>query len=212
MPLCLYAPPEAATDAPVLVLDYPDAVKDRQLVRIDASKSDADDIQFDFDDAPADSFHVEGRVAFWAASPGKWRVVVRAAKCIDGKAKQERGTVTLDVAGGPVTPTVPTTLAKVAYDNAVIYVDAADRAEAAQALAVAYRLVAGKSGKVKTPQDFVKLANLTTDMILKQLGGQAKWKNWFATMDKALELRGIDTIPELKTAYEQIAEGLESVK
>jgi hypothetical protein len=218
--------PAADLDGPVIVLKYPKISEDRDLIRIDATASVADDLAFDFDDFPVNSYSVEGRVAFFAARPGEHRVGIRAASVIDGKAKQERAFAVLSVKGGTVPPpipppvdpgtppttppTTPESLATSVKHYVKLVTTDPDRAATAGALAITYRTWSVKGGGVKNAQEFVKGSNLVTGMVLRQLGKEDEWRPFFGALDMKLMGMGMTTVPQHQAAWKDIATGLEA--
>lgn len=235
-----FARDTAEVDAPMLAVKAPKETVAGKQVKLDASGSNVDSLEWHLVDGPQEDFYVDtdGKHAtFGTPIPGVYYFSISGAKLVDGKALAVGAVVKVTLVPDPtkpvdppvtppVTPTIPpaqppTTppvtppaegFAAWIQRTAESTVTDTSRAQTAKALAAAYRAWArGAGSTTNDPQKFVLGSNKLLDLLLTQAGKQAAWKPFRDALDARLAKLGMTTVQQHVGVWEEIAQGLEAV-
>lgn len=226
----------AGDDEPMIVVKAPKQTVAGRLVKIDASQSNVDSMEWHLVDGSAEDFDVafDGkRATFSNPRPGVYFFAVAGAKLVDGKAVAVGVIIRVELISDPdKPPTIPTTptvppntpnpptipdppaasLAAWVQENASnLVVRDPTRGKTATALAASYRAWAKAGATSPDAQTFVFGTNKLLDLLLGQVNKQAAWKPFRDALDAKLGTLGLTTVAQHIAAWEQIAQGLERV-
>ena len=226
---------------PAIAILSPKETVAGKLVKLDASKSTVESLEWRLVDGPQEDFSVEAdgkRATFATPVSGVYFVAVAGATVVNGKAVATSAVVKVTLIDDPdkpatppvapppvapppvVPPSTPTTPAPAPVSMATWVLGSVlrnvemgqDRIRVAQALSKSYRLWADGAGKLTTdPQQFVVGSNRLVDLLLQQTGKQAEWKPFRDELQTKLGTMGLTTVPQHIEVWKQIADGLEKV-
>ncbi len=230
----------AAAELPLLVIKAPKETVAGHLVKLDATGSNVDSLEWHLVDGTVDDYDVAAdgkRATFSNPSPGIYFFAVAGAKLVDGKALAAGAVVKVTLVSDPNKPAQPPIAPPVnppsvppsnpqpppsppqediaAWALSAVYrtVDPNDRKRVSGAIAKSMRLWADGAGKLTNdPQQFVIGSNKLLDLLLQQMGKQAEWKQFRDEMQTKLSTLGLTTVQQHITVWGQIADGLERVQ
>lgn len=235
----LFAQPGWADDeakVPMIVVASPKETVAGKLVKLDASKSTVDSMEWRLIDGPQEDFVAEGmRASFATPTPGVYFVAIAGATTVTGKSVATIAIVKVTLIPDPAKPGPPPTNPPpgtpppappptnpppdASLSNWVratvraTVTDDSTRGRTAKALAASYRAWASAGGAgARDAQQFVLGSNKLLDLLLTQAGKQAAWKNFRDALDEELASLRLTTIEQHVAAWKEIAAGLEGVQ